>query len=306
MNLRAHSVAVAVAVAAAVLVTGCAHPGPASPPVASLAAPAPAKERTTFVDGTAGRLRVSDGGTGEPAVILLHGLAADLEVWRGQLDHLRANRRVVAYDQRGHGGSEKARDGVYTMEALAADLEAVRRAMGLGRVILIGHSMSGAVLTTYAAAHPDTVAGLVYLEAIGDFHAVPPEAFQPVIEQEASPSFDASARRAALEGMLGPKARPATREAVLASSDRMDPPAFGALRRSMFALRDARARLAAYRGPSVAIEATENPYAESMAGQVLGIPLTRVSGVSHWLQLDDPDAVNRALDAFLAGLSVAR
>ncbi|WP_242392546.1 alpha/beta fold hydrolase [Anaeromyxobacter oryzisoli] len=301
MNLRARSVA------AAILFTACAHHHPTSPPVASSAAtPAPAKERTIFVDGTAGRLRVSDGGVGEPAVVLLHGLAADLEVWRGQLDHLRASRRVVAYDQRGHGRSEKARDGVYTVEALAADLEAVRRAMGLGRVILIGHSMSGAVLTTYAVAHPDTVAGLVYLDAIGDFHAVPPEAFQPIIEQEALPSFDASARRTALEGMLGPKARPATREAVLASADRMDPPAFAALRRSMFALRDARARIAAYRGPSVAIEAADNPYAESMAGQVLDLPLTRVSGVSHWLQLDDPDAVNRALDAFLARLSVAR
>jgi pimeloyl-ACP methyl ester carboxylesterase len=166
--------------------------------------------------------------------------------------------------------------------------------------------MSGEVLTTYVAAHPDAVAGLVYVDAIGDFHAVPPEALQPLVEREASPSFGAAERRAALEGMLGPKARPATRQAVLASLDRMDPPAFAALRRSMFSLRDARARFSAYRGPAVAIEATENPYAASMAGEVLGIPLEHISGVSHWLQLDDPAAVNRALDSFLRGLPVAR
>jgi pimeloyl-ACP methyl ester carboxylesterase len=302
MTLRASSIA-----AVALLVTACAHPSPDSVGAApSVAASGPAKEHLTSVDGTAGRLRVSDGGAGEPAVVLLHGLAADLEVWRGQLDHLRASRRAVAYDQRGHGGSERARDGVYTVEALAADLEALRRAMGLGRMILVGHSMSGLVLTTYAAAHPDAVAGLVYVDAIGDFHAVPPEALEPVVQREASPSFGAAEQHAELEGMLGPNARPATRRFLLASLARMDPPAFAALRRSMFAVRDARARFAGYRGPSLAIEVKGNPYAASMAGQVLGIPVERIGGVSHWLQLDDPDAVNRALDAFLARVPAGR
>lgn len=302
MTQYARSIAVV-----ALVVTACAHPSPASvAPTPSVVASGPAKEHITFVDGTAGHLRVSDGGAGEPVVVLLHGLAADLEVWRGQIDHLRASRRVVAYDHRGHGGSERARDGVYTVEALVADLEAVRGAMGLGRMVLVGHSMSGAVLTTYAATHPDSVAGLVYVDAIGDFHAVPPEVLQQMVEREASPSFGAAERHAELEGMLGPKVKPATRQVVLASLDRMDPPAFAALRRSMFALRDARLRFAAYKGPSVAIEVAENPYAASMAGQVLGIPVHWISGVSHWLQLDDPEAVNRALDAFLAGVPAAR
>jgi pimeloyl-ACP methyl ester carboxylesterase len=74
---------------------------------------------------------------------LSSNVGADLEVWRPQLDHLRATRRVIAYDQRGHGESEKARDGAYNLEALVADLEAVRRALGLERMVLVGHSMSG-------------------------------------------------------------------------------------------------------------------------------------------------------------------
>lgn len=201
---------------AALLASACAHPGRSPAPTA----PVTTAEHFLSVDGTAGRLRVSDGGAGEPAVVLLHGLGADLEVWRPQLDHLRTTRRAIAYDQRGHGGSEKARDGVYTLEALAADVEAVRRDLGLGRVI--------------------------------------------------------------------------------------DPPAFAALRRGLFEFRDARARYTGYRGPAVAVEAADNPYAAILAGQVLHLPRTEVAGVSHWLQLDDPDAVNRALDAFLAGFPVAR
>ena len=95
--------------------------------------PQGAAERFLSVEGGAGRLRVSDGGSGEPAVVFLHGLGSDLEAWRAQLDHLRLGRRAVAYDQRGHGGSDPARDGVYTVEALAADLGAVVRALGLRR-----------------------------------------------------------------------------------------------------------------------------------------------------------------------------
>ncbi|GEJ57793.1 alpha/beta fold hydrolase [Anaeromyxobacter diazotrophicus] len=284
---------------AALLAMACSHPGPSLAP----AARSVAGERLSFVEGTAGSLRVSDGGQGDPAVVFLHGLGSDLEVWRPQLDHLRASRRVVAYDQRGHGASGKPRDGVYTLEALAADLEAVRRALGLERFVLVGHSLSGAVVTTYLGAHPEVVVGAVYVDAAGDFHGVARERLQEVVDREASPSFGASARRADFAEALGPRARPATRQTVLASLERMDPAAFAPLRRALFELRDARARFASHRGPALAIEAAENPYASTMAGAVLGLPRVEVRGVSHWLQLDDPDAVNRALDAFLARLA---
>src|SRR5512136_2632690 len=114
-------------------------------------------ERISFVEGKSGRLRVSDGGSGEPAVLFVHGLGHDLDAWREPLDHLRPRRRAVAYDQRGHGGSDRPRDGVYTVEALAADLEAVADALGLKRFVLVGHSLSGTVLSIYAGAHPGRV-----------------------------------------------------------------------------------------------------------------------------------------------------
>lgn len=263
-------------------------------------------EHISMVEGTAGRLRVSDGGAGEPAVVFLHGLGSELEVWRAQLEHLRRTRRAIAYDQRGHGGSEKPRDGVYTLEALADDLEAVRRALGLGRVVVVAHSLSGAVLTTYVASHPEDVAGAVYLDAIGDFHALPPERLAEVVAREQSPSFGAAERRADFAQALVPRARPETLRAALAALERMDPAAYPALRRAQFQLRDAAARVAGYRGPALAVEAAENPFNPLLAGPVLALPRVEVKGVSHWLQLDDPDSVNRALDGFLARIPAAR
>jgi pimeloyl-ACP methyl ester carboxylesterase len=243
-----------------------------------------------MVEGTAGRLRVSDGGAGGPPVVLVHGLGSDLEVWRAELEHLRAaGRRAVAYDQRGHGGSEKARDGVYTVLALAEDLEAVRRALGLGRIVLVGHSLSGTVLTTYAGAHPEVEAGLVYVDEVAT-----------LVAQETAPSFGRAEQRAVFAEMLE-GARPSTREAVLGSLARIDPPAFGLLRQGAFTFLDARARLALYRGPATAIEvgAEPRPFAAAAA---LGLPRTAVGDASHWVQLDQPEAVSRAIDAFLATL----
>jgi 3-oxoadipate enol-lactonase len=283
------------AIAAALLsLAACAHrPGPGSPTRA---------ERLGFIEGGAGRLRVSDGGEGEPAIVLLHGLGCDLEVWRAQIDHLRARHRVIAYDQRGHGDSDKARDGQYTIDALAQDLDAVIRAHGLGRALLVGHSLSGAVLTRYSGLHPEKVTGLVYVDAVGDFSSFPKAEVEAVLAKEESPSFDAAARRAAFSESLGPKAKPATRQKVIASLEKIDPPAYSALRRSL-AQFDPRA-LALFRGPTLAIEAADvpPPMRAVLAAQALNIQRVELPEVSHWLQLDDPDGLNREIDAFLAGL----
>ncbi len=261
-------------------------------------------ERILAVEGGAGRLRVSDGGSGEPAVVFVHGLGSDLEAWRAQLDHLRPRRRAVAYDQRGHGGSDPARDGVYTVEALAADLDAVIRALGLRRVVLVGHSLSGTVLTAWAGAHPEAVAGLVYADAVGDFHAVPREAVEERLRQDRAIA-DAAARQRAFSEILGAAARPATRERVLAAVARLDGPAFASLRRSMMEFRVGD-RLAGYRGPVLAVEA-EGADFPIMASQVVPrASRETIAGVSHWLMMDDPEAFDRALDAFLGALGDGR
>ena len=69
---------------------------------------------------------------------------------------------------------------------LAAGLaERVRYAVGaleLGPVVLVGHSMSGGVLSTFAGRHPDQVAGLVYLDAVGDLAVLPAAEVQPFVD----------------------------------------------------------------------------------------------------------------------------
>lgn len=126
------------------------------------ATPFRATERT--VDGT--RLRLIDTGRGAP-VVLIHGLAASMYSWRHQLGPLvDAGYRVVAFDNRGFGFSDKPRAG-YDNAAYARLVIALMDSLRLTEAVLVGHSMGGAIALEVAARAPERVRGLVLLGSAG-------------------------------------------------------------------------------------------------------------------------------------------
>jgi pimeloyl-ACP methyl ester carboxylesterase len=118
-----------------------------------------------------------------------------------------------------------------------------------------------------------------------------------LVARETAPGFGAAERRAVFEEMLT-TAKPATRRQVIASLDRIDSPAFGLLRKALFELVDGPQRLAAYHGPAVAIEEGDEPWPGGAAA-VLQLARVAVHDTCHWIQLDQPEAVSRAVDEFL-------
>ena len=233
-------------------------------------------------------LHVQESGNGDVRIVLHHGLGADLEVWRNQIEHLRRSRRVLAFDMRGHGRSPRAPE--YTVGALVSDLEEVTAA--LPRFWLVGHSLAGVVLTDFAGRHPERLHGLVYVDALGDSSNPPPDLRDYFRAHDAG--MTPERLQEAYREMLGPLARPRTREQVLQSAARMDLPAFAALRASMLEVAPPRH----FHGPKFAIDAegSENP---RMASHLPGVRRRTIPGVSHWLMLDDPAALNLALDQVL-------
>src|SRR5215213_4832561 len=115
----------------------------------------------TRAPGPAGTLALDNGGHDGVPVVLAHSLAGTSAHWSRQLQHLRSSRRAVAFDFRAHGASEPARDRDYSISGLAGDLSAVVDSSGIGRFVLVGHSLGGGVALTYAGAHADRVAGLL-------------------------------------------------------------------------------------------------------------------------------------------------
>ena len=97
------------------------------------------------------RLHIEDsGGAGRP-VVLIHGWPLSAQAWEPQVSVLQAaGYRVVAYDRRGFGRSDKPESG-YSYDALADDLQRVMDQCELQDVTLVGFSMGGGEVARYIA-----------------------------------------------------------------------------------------------------------------------------------------------------------
>ncbi|WP_244454571.1 alpha/beta fold hydrolase [Micromonospora echinofusca] len=107
-----------------------------------------------------------DGGT--PTVVLIHGVASDsLASWYFTLAEplARVGLRVVMYDLRGHGRTDRPGSG-YALDDFVDDLAALLTELAVtGPLYLVGNSFGGTVAFGYAARHPGRVAGITALES---------------------------------------------------------------------------------------------------------------------------------------------
>jgi len=132
--------------------------------------------------GTALPIIAVNGGPG-----LTHAYMVQNDLW----DRVARNRMVVFYDQRGTGSSKRPQASAalsQTMDAQVADLEAVRKALGLDKFALLGDSYGGLVVMAYGAAYPQHVARLILSDSPGPswksiVHLLP-ETFPDIHEED--------------------------------------------------------------------------------------------------------------------------
>ncbi|MFZ2526664.1 MAG: alpha/beta hydrolase [Rhodococcus sp. (in: high G+C Gram-positive bacteria)] len=130
-------------------------------------------------DGVALAVREIGSVDAPLTVVFVHGHCNHAESWSPLRDSL-LNRtgpamRMVFFDHRGHGRSGGAPAETYTVEQVGRDLGAVLRAVSSGPVVLVGHSMGGMAILSYARQHPHEighrVAGIgLIATAAGDLH----------------------------------------------------------------------------------------------------------------------------------------
>jgi pimeloyl-ACP methyl ester carboxylesterase len=120
-------------------------------------------------------LHADDSGTGSRPVVLIHGWPLSGEAWAHQVPVLtEAGYRVVTYDRRGFGRSDKPARG-YGYDTLADDLQAVIESLDLWDVTLVGFSMGGGEVARYLARHgAGRVHSVVFAAAIPPFLAKVP------------------------------------------------------------------------------------------------------------------------------------
>jgi len=111
------------------------------------------------VNGTA--LRYELFGSGASTLVLIHEMGGTLESWDLVVPRFAAKRKVLRYDTRGAGLSQKVR-GALTINTMADDLVALMDALGIaGKVALAGIAVGGAIALHTALRHPQRVAAVV-------------------------------------------------------------------------------------------------------------------------------------------------
>lgn len=114
-------------------------------------------------------LHIEDSGGRGRAVVLIHGWPLSAQAWEPQVSVLQAaGYRVVAYDRRGFGRSDKPQFG-YSYDVLADDLQRVIEQCDLQDVTLVGFSMGGGEVARYITRH-----GQSRLRSVVFASAVPP------------------------------------------------------------------------------------------------------------------------------------
>ena len=254
-------------------------------------------------------LHVEEHGSGPP-LLLIQGLGYAVWAWRNQLAPLAARHRVIAFDNRGAGRSEKP-PGPYSIDGLAADAAGILDERGLRGVGVVGLSMGGFIAQTLARSRPDLVGRLVLVgTSAGGPEALP----QPEETREAWAAAHGlpphEFARATMRYSFAPgwtDVHPAVYESLLeARLEFPTPPDAWAAQYS--ACEDFLARGAPVEQiemPTLVVHGTLDRVVDPRNGDLLArrIPNARllaVPGCGHQVPLEAPDRFNAAVLEFLA------
>jgi pimeloyl-ACP methyl ester carboxylesterase len=109
------------------------------------------------------RYRVwGDSSLPSPAIVLIHGAFESADTWEPLAALLARDHHVEAYDVKGYGYTQ--REGPYSVEALAQQLNDFLTARGLTRPILVAHSSGAGVVARFDLDHPTAAGGIVFVD----------------------------------------------------------------------------------------------------------------------------------------------
>jgi 3-oxoadipate enol-lactonase len=259
-------------------------------------------------------LHVETRGAGE-TILFIQGLGYATWAWAPQLDALERRARVVAFDNRGAGRSDKP-EGPYSIRLLAEDALAVLQKTGAGPAHVVGCSMGGYVALTLALRHPHVVRSLVLIStsAGGDGAVDVPHETLQAWQRAAGASPEEFARRT-MPYSFAPgwvEAHPVEFGRWLEA--RLAYPTPPLAWRAQF---DASARFLAeglgpgsIPQPALVIHGTEDrvvPYRNAglLAARLDHAELVTLDGAGHLCWLERSDAVNALLADFVGDLAEA-
>ena len=114
-----------------------------------------------FVEANGAGLRCELSGAGERTLVLVHEMGGSLESWDDVAPRFATSRRVLRYDTRGAGLSQKVR-GELTLDTMADDIAALLDHYGIaGKAAVAGVAVGGAIALHFAARHPNRTSAVI-------------------------------------------------------------------------------------------------------------------------------------------------
>jgi pimeloyl-ACP methyl ester carboxylesterase len=249
------------------------------------------------INSDAGYLFVDVKGQGGIPIVFAHSFAGSAEHWKNQVLHYKNVRQVVTFDFRAHGRSDSASVSSilrYSPGEMAHDIATVVDFMKLKKFVLVGHSMGGSAAIAYASQHPEKIAALILAGTPGKS---PAEESKKIMNSLRSPAYEKVMQR--YMDQLLQDAKPGTSEMVMQEYNQMSKPVTMDITEAIFDY-DPVAALKKYHGPLMIVETRrEHEQPTALSRQVAGAKTVVIDGSSHWVQLDQPEAFDRAMDQFL-------
>jgi pimeloyl-ACP methyl ester carboxylesterase len=225
-------------------------------------------------------------------IVFVHGSGGCGAVWQHQTDFFRGSDAV---DLPGHPDGEL----LPSVDAYVDWLKAYIDGKAYGKVVIVGHSIGGAIAMLYALNHPEDLAAIVLVGSGARLRVL------PQILQELEKAIDDPALFVQMLRGTWEKVDPDVGEPLMARFEDIGPAAF---------LNDLRAcdrfdiidRLSEITTPTLAVCGTDDvmtppKYSHFLTDGIAGARAEIIQGGTHMVFLEKPDQVNRAIEAFLDG-----
>jgi pimeloyl-ACP methyl ester carboxylesterase/ketosteroid isomerase-like protein len=231
-------------------------------------------------------------------LVFVHADPGRATQWEAVMALTAKTHDMTAFDFRGSGASAPPADGDYSYAGRAADIAAVVDAFHIKQFVIVAHSAGAAVALAYAAANNAKVAGIVMVDPVTDPRAMPADILDGLVRDMSGPN-SAQVFKTYVESIAG--ADPAVRKQVIADAQTHDATGRAGMAKAL-GMWNPEVTLKAFKGPIFILSTPATDNAGALYRLRPDIPHEVVPADGHWIQMDQPVLVQRAIEKFVSKL----